>query len=255
MRRIILSSVFLFLLFCSVFSFLPGPSLASGLKISPPPLLSTHFSSGDIDGRYEASYITFENINGYGIQRTRRKAHSDLLAITSNIGFFYLSGDQKYENPDDGKTVEHDIDYYFFLPLGISGELQYKISEPVNLIIFGGPRFHYGHSEDETLYGGTLTSSTNNDYGLGGEIGIQLGIKVGRFMVTPFASFDSIRIKSTSSDDDTEDQYFTFDSQTVGIDILDKKNGLTLSALVGTPEHDDNDELDDFTIIKLGWMF
>lgn len=255
MRKLIRGPVFLFLLLGFVFSFPTGPALASGLKISPPPLLSTRFSSGDIDGRYEASYITFENINGYGIQRTRRKAHSDLLAITSNIGFFYLSGDQEYENPDDGGTVEHDIDYYFFLPLGISGELQYEISEPVNLILFAGPRFHYGRSEDETLYGGTLTSSTNNDYGLGGEIGIQLGIKVGRFTVTPFASFDSIRVKSTSSDDDTEDQYFTFDSQTLGIDILDSKNGLTLSALVGSPDYDEADELEDLTIIKIGIPF
>ncbi|MGM0381541.1 MAG: hypothetical protein ACQEP7_06100 [bacterium] len=230
-----------------------GQPAAANFKITSPPLLSSSFSEGDVDGRHEFIYINYDNVKGYGFERTRREAHSDQLAVTGNYGLYYLDGEQTYEQ--DGSPVEHEIDYYFFIPAGVNLEYQRRLASSVNFILFGGPRLHFGRSKDSSTHEGETSSGLQTDYGLGGEVGALLGISTGNLYITPFVSFDKIRVESTSSAADVDDQSFDFENRTVGLDILHRGYGVTLSALVGTPEDEEAEEMDDFTIFKLGWTF
>ncbi len=226
---------------------------ANNLRISSPPLVSPEFSGDSSEGRYEAMYFGFENIDGYGFQGVWRRAYADNFALTPHAGLFYMSGDQKYELA--GSTAEHELDYYSFASVGLTGEFQYRLTSAVNLILFAGPRGHYGRSEDKLTHQGTVSEQTNTDVGYGGEIGLQCGISLPGFYLTPFISYDRLDVDSSSTAEDVVDESLTFENQIIGIDVLHRETGWTLSGLVGKRDVEDAEDLDDLIIFKIGRSF
>lgn len=219
----------------------------AAVQIAPSPLVGPKFEAGVHKGRGEVVYINYDDVHGAGLQGSKRFALSNRFAITPSLGAFHLTGDQTYIDEIAGK-VEMDIDYTF-----ASGSIRAEIQQPlhpVNVIAFGGPLFHYGDSASEV--GSDKIDSTDTGYGF--EAGLQAALKTGPFTTTLFYRFEQLRVK-TDNDDDSgltdEDQTFTFESSTIGVD-LQFENGISLSALFAMP--DDNDT-DDITMIKLGFSF
>ncbi|GAB6097469.1 hypothetical protein JCM14469_37230 [Desulfatiferula olefinivorans] len=229
---------------------------AQAVQIAPSPLTGPTFAKGVHTGRGELVYINYDDVYGGGIQGVKRFALSDRVALSPSVGAYHLTGDQAYTDPVMG-GVTMDMDYTFAAG-GLRGEVQHRIGA-LNLIIFGGGLFHYGESESDLSVAGVPGSDRveSTDKGLGWEAGAQAAVALGTVTAIVFFRHESLRVTTDNEDEpgatitSDPEQTVTFDSNTLGVDVL-FKNGISLSGLLSIP--DDSDE-ENVTMIKLGFPF
>lgn len=248
----------------------------SSFHISPQPVAAPEFSSGKIDKKIAATYISITanglHLDGLGGSYIVRQANSDITAPSLSASIFLLGGTM-----DTGTSNDRGELYAVNVPLSMTLEYQPVQNELASMILFAGPTLNPGISSFKYSYKNTvvtsyvpLTTSTAEDtmststtsllYGVQG--GLQAAIHTRNFIFAPFtmlqtqrgaasASFSSSRNSGTNAIDIP-----AFTSISYGLDILYRPWNMTLSSMHQEAEKSGSSN-DGFKsiVISLNWIY
>ncbi len=216
--------------------------------ISPPPIATPSFEAGKTNTRVDASFVSLSTDSfsawGFGVDVKARKAFSDLFAMDAQGGIFFLSGESDEASSDMTMTILN-------IPASVNLECQPVKTDSFNTILFGGLVASVSTSYIEA----NNMSFESSNVLAGYQLGLQLGFFTQKFVFSPFA-FTITQSGSGETDGVTFD-IDEYTSNSVGLDIMHKSSGITLSSIMNfiTQESDGGDEDVDIFILKIGKSF
>ena len=221
---------------------------ATQFVISPPPIASPSFEKGKSNSRADVSFVslstdTFSAL-GAGVDFKTRKPFSDLFAMDFQGGVFFLSGESDASS-DMTMTMLN-------VPASVNLECQPVKTDSFNTILFGG----LVASVSTTYIEVNEVSVGSSNVLAGYQLGIQLGFFSQNYVISPFAF--TLSQSGTGETDGVTFDIDEYTSNSVGLDIMHKSSGITLSSIMNfiSQTSDDKDEEDvDIFILKIGKSF
>lgn len=221
--RVLFFSLAALFLFCCVPT-LSAADTSVSFTIAPPPAGYPVFEKGHTDYRIGANFVTidsdFMSITGGGIHGTYRRTYSSRFGTDASFGISALVGDV-YDTTMMQMSITANAQYLlvnnpslqFILLGGIGGDVSYMTMSMATPL-------------------GTLENNTTTSiYSLTG--GIQANIPFNKFIFSPYGL-----VKSSSGSASTESDYGTFtadiptfNSVTIGVDLLYKPWNVSLSSI------------------------
>lgn len=239
------------------------------ISIAPPPIPDPIFEKGEKSFKLDLSFISMSGddftAGGAGVDAKGRYAFSNYIAIDYGIGVFGLSG--TFENDSSDSDLN-----YVDVPMSVNLEIQPYKNDFFSIILFTGPTFEVISMtmEMNSAYYDADYEATET-YG-GFQAGMQLGIKGGSFLFSPFVM---IAEKSGSGTSTTTSSYNGYETETeedydiesmslvsMGIDVEYLPWGLTLSAILQAADvareessQEDEDSNVETFIFRIGWVW
>lgn len=209
----------------------------SNFSVAPPPIASPYFEAGKGEGKFRFTYLTISgqgmDLTGGGFDFVGRSAFSETFAGDIAVGFLLLNADLA----GAGTMTLMNI------PFSANLEVQAYKGDVVSTILFAGPAMIMTPGSFEMTVMGQTSTYTIFNFLYGAQAGVQLGVKMGDFTLSPFAMAQNLRGTSSISDDqgnsvDTDIPAYTTTSY--GADLIYTPWGLTLSSVLQEAKKADN---------------
>lgn len=222
--RVLFVSLAALILFCCVPD-LSAQDTSVSFTIAPPPAGYPVFEKGHTDYRIGANFVTidsdFMSITGAGIHGTYRRTYSSRLGTDASFGLSALAGDafdttmmQMSFTANGQYLLVNSPSLQFILLAGVGGDVIYSTMSM------------------EVMPGSSMDiTTTSSIYSLTG--GIQANIPFSKFIFSPYGlAKTSSGTSSSESDFGTYSADIpTFNSITIGVDLLYKPWNVSLSSI------------------------
>ncbi|MDH4162023.1 MAG: hypothetical protein OEW15_04960 [Nitrospirota bacterium] len=232
----ILLPVLLFTL-CVILASAPARAEQTNFSVAPPPIASPYFEAGKGEGKFRFTYLTIEgqgmDMKGGGIDFVGRTAFSEHFAGDIAFGFLFMNAEFKSTDP---LTTGSDATMTLMnMPFSANLEVQPYKGDILSTIIFLGPAMIMTPGSMETTIMGQTYSSTLFGFYYGAQAGLQLGVKLGDFNLSPFAMAQSMQGTMTITDsqgNSFETDVPAYTTTSYGADLIYTPWGLTLSSVL-----------------------
>lgn len=223
----------------------PAVAQQSNFSVAPPPIASPYFEAGKGEGKFRFTYLTISgesmDLKGGGFDFVGRSAFSEHFAGDIAFGFLFLTAD--IADPTGGEGTMNLVN----IPFSMNLEFQPYNGDILSAIVFAGPAMIMtpGSMEMTTTVMGNSYTSTMSIFNFlyGAQAGLQLGVKLGDFTLSPFAMAQSLQGTSSITDDQgntTNTDIPAYTTTSYGADLIYTPWGLTLSSVLQEAKKSDD---------------
>lgn len=212
----------------------------SNFSVAPPPIASPYFEAGKGEGKFRFTYLTISgqgmDLTGGGFDFVGRSAFSDKLAGDVAAGMLIIGADLA-----GGGTMT-----LVNIPISLNLELQAYKGDVMSAIVFAGPAMIMTPGSMEMKVGTTTMTASIFNFLYGAQAGLQLGVKLGDFTLSPFAMAQSLQGTSTvtitvsGQSQSTTTDIPAYTTTSYGADLMYTPWGLTLSSVLQEANKADN---------------
>jgi len=218
-----------------------GGSSGQSASITPPPVVSPDFTLGQDQSKVGLTYLSMKgngaDFMGGAIDYAKRSVFAEKFAGSIQLGVMGVTGDVDAGYNDELTSVLGGLLF------GATGEFLAHNGDLLSVLLFGGPNatFLFGNFETSSAYGDD-SDTTMTGYLIGGLGGIQFGIKLGDFNISPYAyaTYNTGSIYLFSDDSNDDQSIDPFLTTSFGFDITYVPWNLSLSAILQEMDKDDD---------------